>query len=150
MSFRLQRSALCLCLALFIALPCLGQNAENRVEPGTLRAQMRDGGLPVFDGSGYRVFFDRGTGQLRRPTREEIQRYGLTFAELYDAGGKGLVVHQAASGMLSIALSADYLDYAMATFRPDGQLVHSCVRGEQPARFLLTASNSCAPAAEEK
>lgn len=145
MGYRIPRVVVCLVFSILAVTSAFAQ--AGRPEGPSRRAN--DLGAPVFDESGFRVVYDASTGRLRRPTPEEIRQYGLTFNQLFNISGKGLVVRQSENGTLAVTLNEDYLDYFGVTMRSDGQLVPFCVTGPRNAA-LEHSEEECLPALEEK
>ncbi|HRC84015.1 MAG TPA: hypothetical protein PK413_00240 [Thermoanaerobaculia bacterium] len=89
---------------------------------------------------GMVVSIDPATGRVREPSRAELEALKQAMSLQFRRTAPAFQPRQAASGMLSLVVAFDEMNYAVARYE-NGRAIPSCVEGlDKAADFLLQTS----------
>ena len=96
--------------------------------------------------SGYRVYKDSATGELRAPTAEEMQ----AVATEQPGQSSNMQKNITATGATRVVLDESFLQYSMVVRQPDGSLAEICVTGADKANEVITQATSASSVQEAR
>ena len=101
-------------------------------------------------GAGLRAFIDPQTGQLRRPTPEELAAWTKAAREEFSRAVDSLQPTTLPDGTLMLDLQGLFMQDLVVTRRPDGSLSTQCVPDSERGIALAAPPPPPKPALEER
>ncbi len=99
--------------------------------------------------AGLRAFVDPETGQLREPTREEVEALSRAMLQASALAIEPSVV-QYPNGMLGVQLGDEFMNDVVARRNPDGSISMVCVPGSQLEKAMAQPAPAKRPDLEKE
>jgi len=126
------------------------ETTAKTVEPSAENASSAaDGTFVPVTFAGMQVFVDQETGRMRKPTARESRELAMRMRTLFQ--GKH-AAHQPTvdkSGMTSLVVAPNYLNFTVAVVKEDGSVETDCVQDPEEGLARLEQVAVSAPREEQ-